>query len=187
MQLPARGTQLVRFGGGCYCTPMVLRRWRPWAAGAIGLLAVGFSVARGAAPAGAIRVAVTDFQPGGTAADEDRALGAGLQSMLTTDLAASSHITVVERARLADLRKEMKLGHSAAADPATAVKLGRLAGATHLVTGSFTISGKQMRLDARVIDVATGRVALATDATGERDAFFELEKKIAGAVVGQLG
>ncbi|HXU60555.1 MAG TPA: hypothetical protein VN962_02570, partial [Polyangia bacterium] len=47
--------------------------------------------------------------------------------------------------------------------------------------------GKQMRLDARVIDVATGRVALATDATGERDAFFELEKKIAGAVVGQLG
>jgi TolB-like protein len=166
---------------------MVLRRWRPWAALVIGLLAVGWWVGARAAPAGGIRVAVTDFQPGGTTADEDRALGAGLQSMLTTDLAASSHITVVERARLADLRKELKLGHSAAADPATAVKLGRLAGATHLVTGSFTLQGKQMRLDARVIDVATGRVALATDATGERDAFFELEKKIAGAVVGQLG
>lgn len=132
-------------------------------------------------------MAVTDFQPGGATPDEDRALGAGLQSMLTTDVAASTHIAVVERARLADLRRELKLGHSAAADPATAVKLGRLAGATHLVTGSFTLIGKQMRLDARVIDVATGRVILATNASGERDAFFELEKKIAGAVVSELG
>jgi len=166
---------------------MALRRMGLWAALAFGLWAAGWPVLAQAAGPGAIRVAVTDFQPGGTISDQDRALGAGLQSMLTTDLAASSRITVVERARLADLRKEMKLGHSAAADPATAVKLGRLAGATHLVTGSFTLAGKQMRLDARVIDVATGRVALATNATGERDAFFELEKKIAGAVVGQLG
>ncbi|MFL5304372.1 MAG: CsgG/HfaB family protein [Polyangia bacterium] len=166
---------------------MAARESWHWVAAAIGALAVGLTGGVRAAPATAIRVAVTDFQPGSATPEDDRALGAGLQSMLTTDLAASSRIAVVERARLADLRKEMKLAHSAAADPATAVKLGRLAGATHLVTGSFTLSGKQMRLDARVIDVATGRVALATNAIGERDAFFELEKKIAGAVVDQLG
>ena len=142
-------------------------------------------LARSAAPA--IRVAVSDFQPGGATPEDQRSLGAGLQSMLTTDLAASSHITVVERARLADVRKELKLGHSAAADPATAAKLGRLAGASHLVTGTFTLVGNTLRLDARVIDVGTGRVALATDASGDKDTFFELEKKIAGAIISELG
>jgi TolB-like protein len=142
-------------------------------------------LARSVAPA--IRVAVSDFQPGGATPEDQRSLGAGLQSMLTTDLAASSHITVVERARLADVRKELKLGHSAAADPATAAKLGRLAGASHLVTGTFTLVGNTLRLDARVIDVGTGRVALATDASGDKDTFFELEKKIAGAIISELG
>lgn len=76
---------------------MVLRRMGLWAALAFGLWAAGWPVLAQAAGPRAIRVAVTDFQPGGTIADQDRALGAGLQSMLTTDLAASSRITVVER------------------------------------------------------------------------------------------
>jgi TolB-like protein len=107
--------------------------------------------------------------------------------MLTTDLAASHSIAVVERTKLAALRQEMKLSRSAAADPATALRLGKLASATHVVTGTFTLVGKELRLDARAVEIATGRVVLATDAKGERDAFFELEKKLANAIVSGIG
>jgi hypothetical protein len=55
------------------------------------------------------------------------------------------------------------------------------------VTGTFTLVGKELRLDARTIEIATGRVVLATDAKGERDAFFELEKKLANAIVSGIG
>jgi len=134
----------------------------------------------------AIRIAVIDFQGSGAVAGYE-SLGAGLQSMLTTDLAASHSITVVERTKLAALRQEMKLSRSAAADPATALRMGKLASATHVVTGTFTLVGKELRLDARAIEIATGRVVLATDAKGERDAFFELEKKLANEIVGGIG
>jgi TolB-like protein len=134
----------------------------------------------------AIRVAVIDFQGAGAVAGYET-LGAGLQSMLTTDLATSHSIAVVERTKLAALRQEMKLSRSAAADPKTALRVGKLAGATHLVTGTFTLVGKELRLDARTIEIATGRVVLATDAKGERDAFFELEKKLANAIVSGIG
>jgi len=133
-----------------------------------------------------IRIAVIDFQGSGEV-KEYASLGAGLQSMLTTDLAASHSIAVVERTKLAALRQEMKLSRSAAADPKTALRVGKLAGATHLVTGTFTLVGKELRLDARTIEIATGRVVLATDAKGERDAFFELEKKLANAIVAGIG
>ncbi len=134
----------------------------------------------------AIRVAVIDFQGAG-AVDGYESLGAGLQSMLTTDLASAHSIAVVERTKLAQLRREMKLSRSAAADPKTALRVGKLASATHVVTGTFTLVGKELRLDARTIEIATGRVVLATDAKGERDAFFELEKKLANAIVAGIG
>jgi len=129
---------------------------------------------------------VIDFQGSGAVSGYET-LGAGLQSMLTTDLAASHSIAVVERTKLAALRQEMKLSRSAAADPKTALRVGKLAGATHLVTGTFTLVGKELRLDARAIEIATGRVVLASDAKGERDAFFELEKKLASAIVAGIG
>jgi TolB-like protein len=152
-------------------------------------IAVVFLAAVAAPPAAgdpAIRIAVIDFQGSGAVSGYET-LGAGLQSMLTTDLAASHSIAVVERTKLAALRQEMKLSRSAAADPKTALRVGKLAGATHLVTGTFTLVGKELRLDARAIEIATGRVVLATDAKGERDAFFELEKKLANAIVAGIG
>lgn len=136
--------------------------------------------------AGQPRVAVLDFQ--GTGASKDtEALGIGLQSMLTTDLAQVSSIALVERARLRDLQKESKLSRSSLADPATAVRLGKLAGASHLITGSHTELNKKMRLDARLVEVATGKVIVAASAEGELDAFFELEKTLVGKLIDAIG
>lgn len=119
------------------------------------------------------------------------ALGKGLQSMMTTDLAevASDRddVSVVERARLAELQAELALGQSGAVDVATAARIGKLAGATHLVAGSFTVVGAKMRLDARVVDVASGEVSATADVAGESEAFFELEKDLVRKLMDVVG
>jgi TolB-like protein len=133
-----------------------------------------------------ITVAVLEF----TNASSDPGLaplGKGLQSMLTTDLSAVAAIQLVERSRLQEIQQEIDLGGSGAVDPDTAVRFGRLAGATHLLAGSFTVVGDRMRLDARLFDVEKGTVALGEEITGETEAFFELEKELVRKLIASLG
>jgi TolB-like protein len=130
-----------------------------------------------AAPERRMRVAVMDFT--NAAGGELDHLGKGLQSMLITDLAGIEAFELVERARLSDIRAEIALAQGGLIDKKTAVRIGKLAGATHLIAGSYTVAGDRMRLDARLFEVASGKVLLATKAEGERDAFFELEKDLA--------
>jgi TolB-like protein len=132
------------------------------------------------------RLAVLEFRPAG-AARELESLGAGLQSMLTTDLSQVAGVTLVERARLHDVQGELKLGRTAAVDPATAARAGKLAGASHIVVGTFTVVGKKLRLDSRLVEVSSGKVALATSVDGEQDAFFELEKTLVNRLLGSIG
>src|SRR5262249_61328273 len=92
---------------------------------------------------GELPVAVLEF--GNASADRDLdSLGKGLQSMVTTDLAQVPSFKLVERARLRDLEGELKLGRSGLVDNATAARVGKLLGATHLVAGTFTVVGNQM-------------------------------------------
>src|SRR5688572_1909100 len=132
------------------------------------------------------RLAVLEFRPAG-ATKELESLGSGLQSMLTTDLSQAEGVTMVERARLHDVQGELKLGKTRAVDPATAAKAGKLAGASHIVVGTFTVVGKKLRLDTRLVEVASGKVALATSVDGEQDAFFELEKTLVNRLLAGIG
>ncbi len=141
-----------------------------------------------AAPAPAAesaRIAVMDFTNASTDADL-APLGKGLQSMLTTDLSQVAALTLVERERLRDITAELNLGASHLVDPATAADIGRLAGASHLLVGSFTVVGETMRLDARLVAVEGGGVVLAERIEGETEAFFELEQTLVQALVKAL-
>ncbi|MEZ4320871.1 MAG: FlgO family outer membrane protein [Myxococcota bacterium] len=135
---------------------------------------------------GAPSVAVTAFDDAADSA-EFAALGKGLQSMLTTDLAQVASLTLVERARLDQVLAEQALGTDGVLDPATAAQIGKVLGATHLVTGSYTVVSGTMRLDARLVDVTTGQVVRAFDTSGPRDEFFDLEKQLVTALLEGLG
>jgi len=152
------------------------------------LLLLSPTVAHAADPT--LRVAVLDFTNAAPDPQWD-ALGKGLQSMVTTDLSelasGRDDLQVIERARLVDLQTEMKLGASGQVDAKTAAKLGKLAGASHLVAGSFTVVGTKMRLDARMIDVSSGSVAMTAAVEGDKDAFFELEKDLVKRLVDSVG
>lgn len=138
------------------------------------------------AAAAPMRVAVMDFTDAAAEGQFDN-LGKGLQSMITTDLAAASAFELVERARLKDIQGELKLQRRSEIDPKTAVKIGKLAGASHLVSGSFTVLGDKMRIDCRLVAVDNGKVLLAEKVEGDKAAFFELEKTLVQKVVGSLG
>ena len=131
-----------------------------------------------------LRVAVLDFTNGADA-PELTPLGKGLQSMLITDLSFVEGVHLVERERLQEVLTELDFQQSDYVDPNTAVRLGDVLGVTHLLTGGFVVHGDTMRLDARLVGL-DGDILLATEVQGERAAFFELEKDLAGQLARQL-
>lgn len=138
------------------------------------------------AAAAETRVAVLEFTNASAEHDNDP-LGKGLQSMLTTDLSQVPALRLVERQRLRDIQAELKLAQGGQIDKATAARIGKLAGATHLLGGSFVIVGNRMRIDSRLFAVQSGDVVFAEKIEGERDAFFELEKQLAGRFIDSVG
>ena len=162
---------------------MIGRAWRLLACA--WWVALSFGTASAAAPR-ALRIAVLPF----ASASEDpglATLGSGLQAMLTTDLAVSPLIALVERERLEAIEGEIARSRGGAFDPATAVRVGKLLGASHLLPGPITVVGATMRIDARLVDAASGEVVLADKIEGERDLFFEHEKALAQRLVAALG
>jgi TolB-like protein len=112
--------------------------------------------------------------------DEELALlKKGLASMLISDLAGQEAFDVVERERLEDVLSELKLQSSAKIDQASAVKAGKLLGARYLVLGGYFDVLKTLRVDARVVDVETGKVLKSTGASGKPEEFLAIEQKIA--------
>ena len=114
-------------------------------------------------------------------------LGRGLAEMLITDLAQVAGLQVVERSRLAEIQQELQLQQSAWADPASAAKLGKGVGASFILVGSLAAVAPTMRIDARIVDVQSGKVKFARSASGPTAEFFLLEKEIAQGLLADLG
>ena len=95
---------------------------------------------------------------GKDAADYD-GMGKGVADLLITDLAGNAAIRVVERSRVEALLQEQNLTRGGSVDAATAVRLGRILGARHMITGAFMHTGKQVVLTVRTIDVETSVIS----------------------------
>ena len=95
----------------------------------------------------------------GTANAELAPLSKGIADMLIGELAMNPAIRVVERDQIQKVLDEQKLSTEGKLDGETAVKVGKLLGAHHMVTGGFITdrSGK-MRFTARVFNVETGAI-----------------------------
>ncbi|MCX5785867.1 MAG: hypothetical protein NTX59_09270 [Elusimicrobia bacterium] len=124
-----------------------------------------------------------------------RNIGTGLSDMLVTALAETKKYTLIEREKLEMVMEEQKLGASGAVTAQTAAKIGRLLGASYIVTGSVTefgikdskigvgglekvlpfgggakISKSKARvvIDARAIDTTSGQIAASASGEGEK-------------------
>lgn len=113
-------------------------------------------------------------------------LSRGLADMLVTDLSGVKGLQIVERARLEDLLGELRLQRSKLFDTKTAVKLGKLIGATHAIAGAIQALKPTIRIDLRLIEVATGKVAMTSKVSGKATQFFDLEKQLAARFLKRL-
>jgi len=103
----------------------------------------------------------------------------GLAQMLISDLSGADTIRVVERDRLEDILTELKLQGSGKIDPKSAAKLGKLLGAKYLVVGGYFDLQGALRVDARIVDVETGRVVKSFGTNGKPGDFLPVEQTMA--------
>ena len=112
------------------------------------------------------KVAVLDFPyPGGV-------LGEGsfvVQERLTTHLAQTGKVEVIERSLLKKVLEEMKLESTGVIDAETTKKLGKVLGVASLVSGTLNdLQSGKTEVNARVIEVETGRILAAGGAELKR-------------------
>lgn len=107
-----------------------------------------------------------------------RPLERGMADLIITDLSRSAQLTVVERDRMQALADEIRLSESGAVDSSTALRTGRLIQAGNLVNGSIVQQGAQLRLDARVVNVASGVIGEPATVNNSIDALFAMEKQL---------
>jgi TolB-like protein len=116
------------------------------------------------------------------------ALGYGLADLLTTDLARSGRLEVVDRIRLDAVLREIHLVESGRVDTATAPRVGKLVQARRLILGNLTEkSGGGFLVAANIADVATGELRTAVAAETSLEEILRAEKELAFLLFDQLG
>jgi TolB-like protein len=102
------------------------------------------------------------------------ALSKGIADILITDLLRNPSLRVIDRDRLQDVLEEQDLSQTGRVDEETAVRVGRLLGAGHIVVGGFFVDRSgNVRLDARAVEVETSRIAFATSVPGKQEALLD--------------
>ena len=150
-----------------------------------------------AAVATARTLAVTDFV--NLTGDPDVAwLGAGIAETVTSDLAALDGFRVIDRWRVVEAAHLSAAPAGAAAGGATtgpgagtsgtsAVDIARALGASLVVTGGYQRRGSQIRVTARIVDVATGDSTADVKVDGQLENIFALQDEIAREFARVLG
>jgi TolB-like protein len=120
--------------------------------------------------------------------DQSAPLEKGIPAMLSSDMAQVRKLTILERVELEALLKELDLSHSALFDTTTAPRLGHLLRAGRVVVGSFQHTAKdKLDINARVVEVKSGRTEGNVHVSGKMRDFFSLEKDLVFGVMDRLG
>ena len=127
-------------------------------------------------------VAIMYFNDGaiGKAHDELAPLSKGIADVLITEMADNPAIKVVERDALQSVLNEQHLATDGTVDKETAVKVGKLLSAHHMIFGGFiTDPAGTMVLNLRSVNVETGVIEFVTNATDKTANLLSLIHKIA--------
>jgi len=171
----------------CTAAPVQVTPARRAAADAAARVAVAAEAGRAVASIPPRTLAVTPF----AVSMRDTALAPlayGLADLLTTDLARSSQLQLVDRLALDATLRELRLVESGRVDPATAPRVGRVVGARRLIVGSLAQpDGRTLGIEARVADVATTQLQQSVSATTPVADILRAEKELAFRIFDALG
>jgi TolB-like protein len=132
-----------------------------------------------------ISIGVNDLQTQATTAKYS-SLGLGISQMLVSALNTVQHVLVIGRYDLKEALDEIALGQTGLLDEKTTVKVGEMVGANYLVNGAFHEVEGQIRLDVRLIDVATGATLISIRNAGSVQNYFSVIEKTEKELVEKL-
>ncbi|MBN1808535.1 MAG: PEGA domain-containing protein [Planctomycetes bacterium] len=141
--------------------------------------------ARPAVRPGVPRVAVLPFINATGSAGAPEAAARSAAPVLVNLLVNSGRADVVERRRLEEVIAEVNFGQSGLVEPGTAVKMGKLLGVTHIVTGTIQRADRKrevikaygiestkdtynVTMLVRAVDGASGRIVYSEKASQEQ-------------------
>lgn len=117
-----------------------------------------------------------------------RPMGTGLSEWMMTDLYRVRDLDVVERIRINEVLRELRVADDDRFDPASAPRLGKILGARRIVSGSILDLGdERMRIELYAIDLETADDDIALSEEGKLTEFFAIEKSLVFALVDALG
>lgn len=128
------------------------------------------------------RLAIIYFDNSGGDPSMDK-LKKGLADMLISDLSNVNMLDIVERDKLEAILKEQKLSNTKEFDPSTSAKIGKLLGAEIILTGGYFEMMESIRIDARFIDVETGKILKSDGVDGNVSSFFKLQKQLSWKIL----
>ena len=102
----------------------------------------------------------------------------GIASMIMTDLESVGLFNIISKERLKDILEQMAFQQYGFVDDQEAVKIGKIAAAKYLLTGSFMELNGFLRIEAQVFSVERGVQLGAAEITGRTSTFFHMEKKL---------
>lgn len=137
-----------------------------------------------------VNIAVWDFDNHALATPRAQSLdhlSRSLAELLVEQLLSYPGIRMIERSRLWEILDEQKLGSSALADEDTRLRLGRMAGAQHMIFGSLVSLGEVTRADVRVVSAQTSQVIFAQEASAKSDELAAAMVVLARDLASSLG
>ena len=113
-------------------------------------------------------------------------IGAGIAETVMADLQEIRGLSVLGRTRPFDALEIATASDGTRPDEPVAVDIGRLVGATWLVSGGYQRLADLMRITARFVDVRTGTVIRAIKIDGQLSDLFDLQDRVADALNREL-
>ena len=119
--------------------------------------------------------------------DELRPLSRAMAELLTTDLAQTERLTVLERAQIQTLIDELDLAQSGYVDTTTAARAGYLLGAGRIVQGRIGGGQAALEITAAVVPVGAAAPVAPLRQAGALQTLFDMEKALALEVYQAMG
>jgi TolB-like protein len=115
-------------------------------------------------------------------------VGEAIRETVTSDLKDVSGLRVIERGRIDQILAEQNLqANKADLDATSTVKVGKLLGASLIVTGAYQRAASQVRLTARFVKVETGEIVGTAKVDGSSGDFLHLQDKITASLLKSAG
>src|SRR4051812_20362724 len=105
----------------------------------------------------------------------------GVPDFLVSEMSSNPNIRIIERDQVQKLIDEQKLTSGGQVDRETAVKVGKLLGAQHMIFGGFMTDPKgNFRIDCRAVNVESGAVEYTDRVQDHADNVLALIGQVAG-------